>query len=101
MANLVNDTKDKRHAKFIDTQVSEPDRFRTTYKFPNGYGVSVIHGRYSYGLELAVLSFGDEFPEITYTTPITDDVLGYLTPKKLTKALTAIRRLPEQEVDNG
>lgn len=52
--------------------------------YPNGYGVSIISNEYSYGgrqglYELAVL-VGDRHDfEVCYDTPITDDVLGYLT----------------------
>lgn len=44
------------------------------YQFSNGYHASVIHGEYSYGLELAIFKDG----EICYDTPITDDVVGYI-----------------------
>lgn len=50
------------------------------FNFPNGYGASVIRNQYSYGgpegfFELAVFLGG----ELCYTTPITNDVLGWLT----------------------
>ena len=48
------------------------NQVQVIYKFPNGYGASLIHGLGSYGIELAVLYDG----ELTYNTPITDDVVG-------------------------
>lgn len=63
--------------------------------FPNGYGVSVVSHQFSYGgnmglYELAVL---DENGDLTYTTPITDDVIGYLKPEKVTEILIEIQDL--------
>lgn len=66
--------------------------------FPNGYGASVIKTGFSYGggdgrYELAVLY--DE--RITYDTPVTEDVLGWLDEDGVTKALQEIEALPPKE----
>ncbi len=63
--------------------------------FDNGYGSSVICHNYSYGgndglYELAVL---DKDGKLTYDTPITDDVMGYLTPDDVTEILIQIQDL--------
>ena len=64
--------------------------------FDNGYGVSVIRGPHSYGgqkglYELAVLGT-DGF--ITYETPVTNDVIGFLKSKDVTKHMIEIQELP-------
>jgi len=61
--------------------------------FNNGYGVSVVSHNFSYGgkdglYELAVL---DSNGELTYTTSITSDVLGYLTPDDVTEAMLKLQ----------
>ena len=63
--------------------------------FDNGYGASVVRHEYSYGgkdglYELAVL---DKNGELTYDTPITDDVIGYLTTQEVTDILENIQKL--------
>jgi hypothetical protein len=35
----------------------------------------------------------DKNGELTYTTPITDDVIGYLTPEQVTEKLIQIQDL--------
>lgn len=67
--------------------------------FANGYGASVIQSRYSYGgdegkYELGVYEGDDASHCLTYETPVTDDVLGYLTEDDVTKALAEIEALP-------
>ena len=67
------------------------------YKFLNGYGASVIQSKYSYGheyglYELAVLKDG----ELCYSTPITGDIIGYLTADKVTEHLQRIEELPKE-----
>jgi len=66
--------------------------------FSNGYGASVIKEPYTYGglegrYELAVLLGTKEAYSLTYKTPITDDVLGYLSEEEVTEALLKIEDL--------
>jgi hypothetical protein len=76
---------------------------RERYAFPNGYGASVIRNQYSYGnedglFELAVL---DSSGHLTYDTPITDDVIGYLTAEQVQEQLAKIAALPPNESTTG
>lgn len=64
------------------------------FKFDNGYGASVITGGIAYcnegqPYELAVLEHG----ELCYDTPITDDVIGYLTSNEVYDLLDRIEQL--------
>lgn len=68
---------------------------RYKFKFPNGYGASVIKFFGSYGWEqdqweLAVLN---EAGDICYDTPITDDVIGFLGSDEVNEYLNEIRQL--------
>ena len=70
--------------------------------FPNGYGASVIIGKYSYGgdqglYELAVLKGNLESYCLTYSTPITEDVIDSQTPEEITELLNKIAALPGVE----
>jgi hypothetical protein len=63
--------------------------------FDNGYGVSVVSHTYSYGgkkglYEVAVLgSDGD----LTYETPVTNDVIGYLSEKAVSEVMKQVQEL--------
>jgi hypothetical protein len=63
--------------------------------FDNGYGVSVVSHTYSYGgkkglYEVAVLgSDGD----LTYDTPVTNDVIGYLSEKAVSDVMKQVQEL--------
>lgn len=63
--------------------------------FPNGYGASVLRGGpfYTSGgtYEIGVL---DKKGHLTYETPVTDDVLGYLDEDQANAALAQIAALP-------
>lgn len=63
--------------------------------FDNGYGVSIVSHKYSYGgekglYELAIL---DSDGKLTYDTEITNDVLGYLTPVAVNKYMIMVQDL--------
>lgn len=87
--------EDLEFEKIEDAPYQVGVKCRTT--FENGYGASVVSHTHSYGgkaglFELAVL---DSDGEITYDTPVTDDVIGYLTPEEVTEALAFIQSLPK------
>lgn len=90
----VNNTFCKKYEDFIIKKQEEIGDFQTIYKFPNDYGASVIHSFMSYGLELAVLYFDGDTPHISNSTPITNDVIGYIPDQEeLTKLLDQIKAL--------
>lgn len=64
---------------------------RARMNFDNGYGVSVIYGPYAYcdenTYEVAVL----KNDELCYSTPITDDVLGYQDREQVTEIMKIIQ----------
>ena len=66
-----------------------------TYQFENGYGASVVKHDSSYGgkqglYEIAVL---DSTGDLCYSTPITDDVIGFATEDKVLDTLQRIKLL--------
>ena len=72
--------------------------------FENGYGASVVRHAYSYGGKLGLyeLAVIDNKGEICYTTPITDDVIGYLREEDVSEVMIRIQNLPmiENNTDN-
>ena len=88
----------------IITPIASREWIRGTqdvYRFSNGYGASVIRNEYSYGgskglFELGVTRFsgkGNFDWELTQSTPITDDVIGYLTTEDVQDLLVRIQAL--------
>ena len=68
--------------------------YKRRWYFENGYGASVIRNTASIGYdqglyELAVL----QNDRIYYESPITDDVIGYLTPRQVAVLLKQIKEL--------
>ena len=86
------------HPKFEDlefTPVPLMEGVQARIKFPNGWGASVVKHRGSYGgleglYELAVL---DDEGNLSYDTPITSDVEGWLPPFKVSYLLQKIHAL--------
>tara|TARA_B100001093_G_scaffold99354_1_gene91424 strand:- start:1052 stop:1306 length:255 start_codon:yes stop_codon:yes gene_type:complete len=65
------------------------------YQFDNGYGASVVKHDSSYGgkqglYEIAVLDSGGD---LCYSTPITEDVIGYADENKVLDTLQRIKLL--------
>ena len=63
--------------------------------FDNGYGASIVCTPHTYGgdkglYEVAVL---DSEGMLTYDTPVTDDVIGYLRPEDVTDVMEKIQQL--------
>ena len=88
-------TKSDKYADYIKDHPSYSTVEQTFYEFPNGYGASVIFGISTYGLEVAVIKWDKDSDDwqIDYTTPITDDVVGYV--EDLDLVLGEIYDLPE------
>jgi hypothetical protein len=73
---------------------------RAVATFENGYGASVVSGSIFYSdekrpYEIAVLH-GDD---LDYSTPVTDDVCGYLTTAEANEILRQIQDLPKKETE--
>lgn len=94
-------SNDRKFGIHIVTQreVSFPDGgeyYNVT--FENGYGASIVRHQYSYGgkdglFELGVL----HNDQLCYDTPITNDVVGYLTEDDVTNYLDRIACLPTKQ----
>jgi len=68
--------------------------------FKNGYGISVVRHSYTYGgtkglYEAAILN---KDGRITYKTPITNDVIGWLTESEVTELMHQIQSLKRWKV---
>jgi hypothetical protein len=65
------------------------------FKADNGYGASIVKHRFSYGNEddLWELAVTDKDGNLCYDTPITDDVIGYLTEQDVNDTLDQIAAL--------
>jgi hypothetical protein len=77
---------------------SDMDGVYTRMMFPNGYGVSVVRHKFSYGgpqgfYELAVL---DKNGNLTYDTKVTNDVVGHLDVDDVTKYMILVQGLKSE-----
>lgn len=80
-----------------DTPDGPGGAHHTVWRFPNGYGASLIcGGAYAYGgLEMAVVQFtgdSDDF-HIVYDTGITNDVIGHLRDDEVEVYLRKVKDL--------
>ena len=76
----------------------DADGVQAKHFFDNGYGISVVRFKYSYGYEQdlyesAVLKGTEENWNICYDTWITSDVLGHQTVEEVEELLQQIKNL--------
>ena len=80
------------------------DGVQRLYRFENGYGASVVRHQGSYGgpkglWEIAVIKWADQYERtdadwyLCYSTPITEDVIGYLKEDQVNTILSFIEKL--------
>ena len=75
------------------------------YRFPNGYGASVVKGEHTYGgdeglWELAVITFKNDdihTYELCYDTEVTSDVEGNLNDDEVEALLSRIEKLEARD----
>ena len=65
-------------------------------EFGNGYGVSVITGGglFTDGADSYELAVLDKEGHLCYSTPVTDDVLGYISSDDVTEYMKQVQGLP-------
>jgi len=71
--------------------------------FDNGYGVSIVKHPFSYGgssytnneneWEVAILFGNEKEWELTYNTPIANDVIGWLSEDEVTDIMIKVQEL--------
>lgn len=116
MANLNETTEQIKTFKDIEF-ISHPsgEGLMGRIFFSNGYGVSVVRFkipfapfeslRNNYGSytnnesqwELAVLKGNEKNSSLTYDTPITNDVIGYLSEDDVTEIMKQVQSLPSNQ----
>ena len=71
--------------------------------FDNGYGCSVIIGKFTYGGkdELYALAVLDNKGKFCYDTPVTNGLIGWLTSEQITKKMKEIQLLPSLLVESN
>ena len=94
----------KYELQFMEFRTDEYKKRQAIYFFENGYGISVINIENHNGeflsytktkteYEIAVLKGEKGSSDITYETPITDDVIGYLGIEGVYKIMEEIEKL--------
>lgn len=94
---MIIDRKDEIRNNY--TLEKDTIKYQKVFKFPNGYGISVISGYGTYSeddkpYEICVLKFVDEKTyELCYTTEISNDVVGWLTNEEVVDYAEKIKAL--------
>ena len=64
--------------------------------FDNGYGASIIEDPTYDGFEMAVLEGTEDSFELTFDTPVTDDVIRGIPTDSVGEVLDQIKALPSR-----
>jgi len=68
------------------------------FAFDNGYGASVVKHSFSYGHEAGKWELGVlDGENLTNDTPITDDVIGWMSEEDVEETLKKIAELPRKK----
>ena len=101
---LIN-TKTKYKLQFMEIITDEYKKRQAIQFFENGFGISIINIKNHDGTFLSYTKSEEEYEiavlqkrengssSITYETPITDDVIGYLGIKEVYKIMKEIEKL--------
>lgn len=91
---LKSDYKTFKDLDFVPTE-QFLDGIKSKFHFDNGYGVSVVRHKYSYGNKLGLyeLAILNKDNDIVYNTPITNDVIGYLNKDDVSDYMIKVQRL--------
>ncbi|PCI28945.1 hypothetical protein COB55_03140 [Candidatus Wolfebacteria bacterium] len=83
----------------VEVFESEVGMARVRIIFNNGYVASLISGQrvFSDSISPYEIAIMDKNEKLVYDTPITDDVLGYLTENQVLDYLEEISNLPERD----
>ena len=95
----------KYELQFMEFRTDEYKKRQAIYFFENGYGISIINIKNHNGTFLSYTKSEEEYEiavlqkrensssSITYETPITNDVIGYLRIKDVYKIMKKIEKL--------
>ena len=94
----------KYELQFREFRTVEYTKRQAIYFFENGFGISIINIKNHDGTflsytntkteyEIAVLEGSKNNSRITYETPLTDDVIGYLKIEEVYKIMKKIEKL--------
>ena len=86
-------TFDEAHESEL-RKVEHLNGWQKVFKFPNGFGASIVNHDMSYGFELALLYDG----KLGYHPKITMDVIGGLTPCRARNVLKKIAKLSQNDL---
>ena len=72
--------------------------FQWVVEYPNGWGFDVVkhYGSYGQAADLWELAVRDNHGELRYDTPITDDVIGWLSEEEIVAIAQQVAALPPE-----